>query len=81
MSVPSINAQWLLAKLQRERYELTDPKHTVTDLAARGGWNRRADALISEIRIEIGLQELRDIETASCEAVDLRLKLALVGGG
>jgi hypothetical protein len=76
MSVPAISSAWLLEKLRREQYDLTDPKHTVTDLASRAGWNRRANALIAEIRIEIGLQELREIEVI--ESVDTRLRNEII---
>jgi hypothetical protein len=75
---PLVSIPWLLEKLQREQYELTDPRHTVTDLARRQGWNSRATALIAELRIEMGLQELRDIE--AIEPMDLQLKRAMAGG-
>jgi hypothetical protein len=76
MSVPAISSAWLLEKLRREQYDLTDPEHTVTDLASRKGWNQRANALIAEIRIEIGLQELREIEVI--ESVDTRLRNEII---
>ena len=79
MSAPAVDLRWLLEKLEREQYELTDPKHTVTDLAERRGWNRRGTALAAELRIEMGLAELREIEAV--EPMDLALKRAMAGGG
>lgn len=51
----------LIALLRREQYETEDPKHTVTDMAFRCGWNARANeliALLSQGSVGAGLREL-----------------------
>jgi hypothetical protein len=61
----------LVEKLRREMFNEDEG-----DRQYRRGWNQRANALIAEIRIEIGLQELREIEVI--ESVDTRLRNEII---
>ncbi len=72
MSQPVVNLAWLIAKLEREQYH-ADSASTPDDEAQRKGWNDRARSLILELRVELGLAELRDAP------IDLRLRDELVG--
>jgi len=64
----------LISKLDREQYETDDPKHTVTDIAFRRGWNARGRELSAALRIEAGLVELKE-----SAPMDLAFKAALTG--
>jgi len=70
-----MNVEAIIAKLTKEQYETSDPKHSVTDLASRRGWNARANELITWLRIEAGLTELAQ----NAPAIDTRFKSALTG--
>ena len=74
LSGVDVNVQALISKLEREQYETDDPKHTVTDLAFRRGWNARGREMAAALRVESGLVEL-----VRAEPIDLRFKAALTG--
>lgn len=69
-----MNVEDLIKKLEHERYETTDPKHSVEALAYRKGHNDCKKELVAFLRMEAGIEEIK-----AAPALDLRLKAELTG--
>jgi len=64
----------LIAKLEREYFEVADPQHSETERAYRLGHNGRNRSLLAWLKVEAGLVEL-----AEAKPIDLRVKHELTG--